>query len=42
MNAQSEVIPGTVEAPEWVPLLVVEEIRTAVLPHEGVSQCKGG
>jgi hypothetical protein len=39
MNVQSKVIPGTVKTPEWVPLLVVEEIRATVLPDEGVGQC---
>ena len=36
---QGEVIPRTVEVPEWVPLLVIEKICAAVLPNETVSQC---
>ena len=37
-NALSEVVPGTVEIPERVPLRVVEEVVTAVVPDEDIAQ----
>lgn len=40
-NLQSEVIPRTVKAPEWVPLLVIEEVCTAVILDKGITQCGG-
>ena len=40
-NVQSEVIPGTVKIPEWVPLLVIEEVFAAIVPDEAITQCNG-
>ena len=40
-NVQGEVVPGTVEVPERVPLCVVEEVGTVVVPDEVVAQ-RGG
>jgi hypothetical protein len=41
VNAQSKVIPRAVKVPEWVPLLIVEEICTSVLPDEAIAECSG-
>jgi len=40
-NVQSEVVPGTVEVPEWVPLCVIEKVGTGVVPDEVVAQRDG-
>ena len=41
-NVQSEVVPGTVEVPERVPLCVIEKVGTVVVPDEVVGQRDGG
>ena len=41
MNAQGEIIPGTVKVPERVPLAVIEEVFAAVVPDEVIAQRDG-
>jgi hypothetical protein len=40
-NVQGEVVPGAVEVPERVPLRVIEEIDTAVVPDEVIAPRDG-
>jgi len=40
-NVQSEIIPKTVKVPEWVPLIVIEEVFAAVIPDEVIAQRDG-